>query len=228
MNNKVINVAVDGPAGAGKSSVSRLAAKALGFVYVDTGALYRAVGVNALRRNVDTRDKQAVASTLGDVKVDLVFEDGEQKVLLNGEDVSKEIRTPPASMAASDVSAVPEVRAFLFDLQRDIAKRTSCIMDGRDIGTVVLPDAQVKIFLTASPEERAKRRCLELEQKGTPQKYEDVLAEINERDYNDSHREIAPLKPARDSVLVDTTSLAIDEAVASIINTVKEKTADEI
>ena len=228
MNNKVINVAVDGPAGAGKSSVSRLAAGSLGFVYVDTGALYRAVGVNALRKNVDTRDKQAVAATLGDVKVDLVFEDGEQKVLLNGEDVSKEIRTPPASMAASDVSAVPEVRAFLFDLQRDIAKRTSCIMDGRDIGTVVLPDAQVKIFLTASPEERAKRRCLELEQKGTPQKYEDVLAEINERDYNDSHREIAPLKPAEDSVLVDTTSLTIEEAVASIINTVKEKTADEI
>ncbi|MBR3438508.1 MAG: (d)CMP kinase [Clostridia bacterium] len=228
MNNRVINVAVDGPAGAGKSSVSRLAAKALGFVYVDTGALYRAVGVNALRKNVDTRDKQAVAATLGDVKVDLVFEDGEQKVLLNGEDVSKEIRTPPASMAASDVSAVPEVRAFLFDLQRDIAKRTSCIMDGRDIGTVVLPDAQVKIFLTASPEERAKRRCLELEQKGTPQKYEDVLAEINERDYNDSHREIAPLKPAEDSVLVDTTTLTIEEAVASIINTVKEKTADEV
>ena len=228
MNNTVINVAVDGPAGAGKSSVSRLAAKALGFVYVDTGALYRAVGVNALRKNVDTRDKQAVAATLGDVSVDLVFEDGEQKVLLNGEDVSKEIRTPPASMAASDVSAVPEVRAFLFDLQRDIAKRTSCIMDGRDIGTVVLPDAQVKIFLTASPEERAKRRCLELEQKGTPQKYEDVLAEINERDYNDSHREIAPLKPAEDSVLVDTTSLTIEEAVASIINTVKEKTAYEV
>ena len=228
MNNTVINVAVDGPAGAGKSSVSRLAAKALGFVYVDTGALYRAVGINALRKNVDTRDKQAVAATLGDVSVDLVFEDGEQKVLLNGEDVSKEIRTPPASMAASDVSAVPEVRAFLFDLQRDIAKRTSCIMDGRDIGTVVLPDAQVKIFLTASPEERAKRRCLELEQKGTPQKYEDVLAEINERDYNDSHREIAPLKPAEDSVLVDTTSLTIEEAVASIINTVKEKTAYEV
>ena len=228
MNKKVINVAVDGPAGAGKSSVSKLAAKALGFVYVDTGALYRAVGVNALRKNVDTKNKQAVAATLGDVKVDLVFENGEQKVLLNGGDVSKEIRTPPASMAASDVSAVPEVRAFLFDLQRDIAKRTNCIMDGRDIGTVVLPDAQVKIFLTASPEERAKRRCLELEQKGNAQKYEDVLAEINERDYNDSHREIAPLKPAEDSVLVDTTALTIEEAVASIINAVKEKTADEI
>ena len=228
MNKKIINVAIDGPAGAGKSTVSRAAAEKLGFVYVDTGALYRAVGVNALRKNVDTRDKQAVAATLGDVKVDLVFEDGEQKVLLNGEDVSKEIRTPPASMAASDVSAVPEVRAFLFDLQRDIAKRTSCIMDGRDIGTVVLPDAQVKIFLTASPEERAKRRCLELEQKGTPQKYEDVLAEINERDYNDSHREIAPLKPAEDGVILDTTTLTIEEAVASIINTVKEKTADEV
>ena len=184
--------------------------------------------MNALRKNVDTKNKQSVAATLGDVKVDLVFENGEQKVLLNGGDVSKEIRTPPASMAASDVSAVPEVRAFLFDLQRDIAKRTNCIMDGRGIGTVVLPDAQVKIFLTASPAERAKRRCLELEQKGTAQKYEDVLAEINERDYNDSHREIAPLKPAEDSVLVDTTALTIEEAVASIINAVKEKTADEI
>lgn len=221
---KVINVAVDGPAGAGKSTVSRRSAKELGFIYVDTGALYRAVGVNALRKGVNTRDKQAVAATLGNVSVDLVFENGEQKVLLNGEDVSTEIRTPAASMAASDVSAVPEVRAFLFDLQRDIASRNSCLMDGRDIGTVVLPDAQVKIFLTASAEERARRRCLELEQKGTPQDYENVLAEINERDYNDSHREIAPLKPAHDSVMLDTTSMPIEQVIDSIIKIVKEKT----
>ena len=224
MNKEIINVAIDGPAGAGKSTVSRAAAEKLGFVYVDTGALYRTVGVNALRLGVDTRDRQAVAATLDGVSVDLAFEDGAQKTLLNGEDVSGEIRTPAASMAASDVSAVPEVRAFLFDLQRDIAKRNSCIMDGRDIGTVVLPDAQVKIFLTASAEERARRRCAELELKGTPQKYEDVLAEINERDYNDSHREIAPLKPAEDGVILDTTELNIEQVIEAITNIVKERT----
>ncbi len=218
----IINVAIDGPAGAGKSTVARAAAKEIGFIYVDTGALYRAVGVNALRKGVDTKDKPAVAASLSDISVDLVFENGEQKVLLNGENVSTEIRTPPASMAASDVSAVPEVRAFLFDLQRDIAKRNSCIMDGRDIGTVVLPDAKVKIFLTASPEERATRRYKELIEKGTDVKYEDVLAELIERDYNDSHREIAPLKPAEDGVIIDTTGLTLEESIASIVKTVKE------
>ncbi len=221
---KIINVAVDGPAGAGKSTASRLAAKAMGFIYVDTGALYRTVGVNALRKGINTKDKQGVADSLDGLSVDLVFENGEQKVLLNGEDVSAAIRTPEASMAASDVSSVKQVRDFLFDLQRDIAAKNNCLMDGRDIGTVVLPDAQVKIFLTASPEERAKRRCLELESKGTPQKYEDVLAEINERDYNDSHREIAPLKPAEDSVLLDTTGIDLDGVVAKITEIVKEKT----
>ncbi len=220
---KIINVAVDGLAGAGKSTVSRQAAKELGYVYVDTGALYRTIGVNALRKGVDTKDKAAVAATLSDVSVDLVFENGEQKVLLFGEDVSAEIRTPAASMAASDVSAVPEVRAYLFDLQRDIAARSSCLMDGRDIGTVVLPDAQVKIFLTASPEERANRRCKELLAKGQQASYEIVLAEINERDYNDSHREIAPLRPAEDSVLLDTTDIPQQEVVERIINIVKEK-----
>lgn len=218
----VINVAIDGPAGAGKSTVARAAAKEIGFIYVDTGALYRAVGVNALRKGIDTKDKAAVAASLADISVDLVFENGEQKVLLNGENVSAEIRTPPASMAASDVSAVPEVRAFLFDLQRDIAKRNSCIMDGRDIGTVVLPDAKVKIFLTASPEERATRRYKELVEKGTDVKYEDVLAELIERDYNDSHREIAPLKPAEDGVILDTTGLSLEESIASIVKIVKE------
>lgn len=223
MNNTVINVAIDGPAGAGKSTVSRAAAKESGFIYVDTGALYRAVGVNALRKGVNTRDKDAVAATLSDITVDLVFENGEQKVLLNGENVSSEIRTPPASMAASDVSAVPEVRAFLFDLQRDIAKRNNCIMDGRDIGTVVLPDAKVKIFLTASPEERATRRYKELIEKGNDVKYEDVLSELIERDYNDSHREIAPLKPAEDSVTLDTTGLTLEESINEIIRIIKEK-----
>lgn len=220
--NNVINVAIDGPAGAGKSTVARAAAKEIGFIYVDTGALYRAVGVNALRKGIDTKDKPAVAASLSDISVDLVFENGEQKVLLNGENVSVEIRTPPASMAASDVSAVPEVRAFLFDLQRDIAKRNSCIMDGRDIGTVVLPYAKVKIFLTASPEERATRRYKELIEKGTDVKYEDVLSELIERDYNDSHREIAPLRPAEDGVILDTTGLSLEESVNSIIKIIKE------
>lgn len=223
MNNNIINVAIDGPAGAGKSTISRAAAKALGYIYVDTGALYRAVGVNALRKEINTRDKEAVAGTLTDISVDLVFENGEQKVLLNGENVSSEIRTPPASMAASDVSAVPEVRAFLFDLQRDIAARNNCIMDGRDIGTVVLPDAKVKIFLTASPEERATRRYRELIEKGSDVKYEDVLADLIERDYNDSHREIAPLKPAEDGVILDTTGLSLEESINEIIRIIKEK-----
>lgn len=223
MSNNIINVAIDGPAGAGKSTVSRAAAKAVGYIYVDTGALYRAVGVNALRKGIDTKDKPAVAATLADISVDLVFENGEQKVLLNGEDVSTEIRTPPASMAASDVSAVPEVRAFLFDLQRDIAARNNCIMDGRDIGTVVLPDARVKIFLTASSEERATRRYKELIEKGNTVNYKDVLEDLIQRDYNDSHREIAPLKPAEDGVILDTTGLSLEESVNEIIRIIKEK-----
>lgn len=223
MNNTVINVAIDGPAGAGKSTVSRGAAKQLGFVYVDTGALYRAVGVNALRKEINTRDKAAVAATLEGINVDLVFENGEQKVLLNGEDVSVEIRTPSASMAASDVSAVPEVRAFLFDLQKNIAAKTNCIMDGRDIGTVVLPHAQVKIFLTASPEERATRRYKELVEKGSDVSYQEVLDDLIERDYNDSHREIAPLKPAEDGVILDTTGLTLEESIGEITRIIKEK-----
>lgn len=223
MNKEIINVAIDGPAGAGKSTVAKAVAAKLGFIYVDTGALYRAVGVNALRKGVKTSDKPAVAATLGDVRVELVFENGAQKVLLNGEDVSKEIRTPEASMAASDVSAVSEVRAFLFDLQRNIAKENNCLMDGRDIGTVVLPDAKVKIFLTASPEIRAGRRYKELLEKGSQVKFEDVLEDLIKRDYNDSHREIAPLKPADDGVIIDTSELDFDGSVNAIINAIKEK-----
>lgn len=219
----VINVAIDGPAGAGKSTVARAAAKELGYIYVDTGALYRAVGLNALRLGVDTTDAVKIAETLNSISVELKFVDGEQQVLLNGENVSSEIRTPDASMAASNVSAIPAVRAFLFDLQRDIAKKNNCLMDGRDIGTVVLPDAQVKIFLTASPEIRAKRRYDELIEKGSEVKYEDVLADLIKRDYNDSHREVAPLKPAEDGVTVDTSGLTLEESIDKIIETVRNK-----
>ena len=216
-------VAIDGPAGAGKSTIARAAAKELGFIYVDTGALYRAIGLNALRNNVELSDKEAIEKSLENIKVELAFDEcGAQVVLLSGENVSSLIRTPQVSMAASTVSAVPAVRAFLLDLQRNMAKTQNVIMDGRDIGTVVLPDAQVKIFLTASPEIRARRRYDELVEKGEDVKYEDVLADVIQRDYNDSHREIAPLKPAEDSKLADTSELTLEESIQLIINLVKE------
>lgn len=223
----VINVAIDGPAGAGKSTISRKAAEELGFIYVDTGALYRTVGVSALRKNVDMDSDEAIASVLPQTKVEMKFIDGEQRMFLNGEDVSQEIRMPQASMAASRVSAVPEVRAFLFDLQKQIAEKNNCIMDGRDIGTVVLPNAQVKIFLTASPECRADRRYAELCQKGIEANYEDVLADIIKRDYNDSHRQIAPLKPAEDSVTADTSGFELEDSVRLVIDTIKRIIAEK-
>ena len=218
-----MNVAIDGPAGAGKSTIARAAAKKLGFIYVDTGALYRAVGVYSLRNGLDTENPETVEGTLPHIQVELQFQDGVQHVLLNGEDVSEEIRTPQASMAASAVSAVPAVRRFLFDLQREIAAKNDCIMDGRDIGTVVLPQAEVKIFLTASPETRAMRRFKELQEKGAPDTYEAVLADLKQRDYNDSHRSVAPLKPAEDSVLVDTSALTLPQSVEKVIEVIKEK-----
>ncbi len=224
----MINVAIDGPAGAGKSTISRAAAKETGFIYADTGALYRAVGVNALRKGIDTKNAEKITGTLKSIKVELKFAGDVQHVFLNGEDVSEEIRLPAASMAASDVSAIPSVRAFLFDLQRDVAKKNNCIMDGRDIGTVVLPDAQIKIFLTASPEERAMRRYKELKEKGAKDTYDEVLSDLKIRDYNDSHREIAPLKPAEDSIIVDTTGITLEESVAKIVSIIKEKIPDEI
>ena len=218
-----MNVAIDGPAVAGKSTIARAAAKKLGFIYVDTGALYRAVGVYSLRNGLDTENPETVEGTLPHIQVELQFQDGVQHVLLNGEDVSEEIRTPQASMAASAVSAVPAVRRFLFDLQREIAAKNDCIMDGRDIGTVVLPQAEVKIFLTASPETRAMRRFKELQEKGAPDTYEAVLADLKQRDYNDSHRAVAPLKPAVDSVLVDTSALTLPQSVEKVIEVIKEK-----
>ncbi len=217
-----VNIAIDGPAGAGKSTVARAAAKELGYIYVDTGALYRAVGVYALKHGIATHDAENIEKMLPGVTVELRFIDGEQQVFLNGENVSGEIRTPDASMAASDVSAIPAVRSFLFDLQRDIAKKNNCLMDGRDIGTVVLPDAQVKIFLTASPEIRAKRRYDELIAKGSAVSFDEVLEDLKKRDYNDSHREIAPLKPAENGVIIDTSYLTFEESVNKIIETAKE------
>lgn len=218
-----IAIALDGPAGAGKSSIAKRAAKALGYIYVDTGALYRTIGLAAMRAGVEPQPSAEVDSLLSRITVSLEFnEQGEQVVLLDGEDVSSLIRTPEASMMASKISAVPSVRAYLLDLQRDMAKTHNVIMDGRDIGTVVLPDAKVKIFLTASPEARAERRYKELVEKGTDTTFEEVLRDVKERDYNDSHRAIAPLKPADDSILVDTTELDFEQSVEAIINVIKE------
>lgn len=217
----MINVAIDGPAGAGKSTISKGAAKELGFIYVDTGALYRTIALCAARNGVIDNSEEVV-KMLNEIEVRLGFENGVQCVYLNGEEVSPYIRTPEISMGASKVSAIPKVREYLLDLQRNIAKENNVIMDGRDIGTVVLPNAECKIFLTATPECRAKRRYKELIEKGEDVKYEDVLADVNERDYNDSHREIAPLKPSEESVIADTSELSLDESIALIVKIIKE------
>lgn len=219
----MINVAIDGPAGAGKSTIAKAAAKALGYIYVDTGALYRTVALGAVRAGVLESD-DGIAALLPNLHVELKFVDGSQHVYLNGEDVSDLIRTPEISMGASKVSTVPAVRAFLLDLQRDLAKKNNVIMDGRDIATVVLPNAQVKIFLSATPECRARRRYKELVEKGQTVTYEDVLADVNRRDYQDSHREIAPLKPSADSIMADTSELDLQQSTDLIINIIREHT----
>lgn len=219
----MINVAIDGPAGAGKSTIAKAAAKALGYIYVDTGALYRTVALGAVRAGVLESD-DGIAALLPSLRVELKFVDGSQHVYLNGEDVSDLIRTPEISMGASKVSAVPAVRAFLLDLQRDLAKKNNVIMDGRDIATVVLPNAQVKIFLSATPECRARRRYKELVEKGQTVTYEEVLADVNRRDYQDSHREIAPLKPSADSIMADTSELDLQQSTDLIINIIREHT----
>lgn len=219
----MINVAIDGPAGAGKSTVARGAAKELGYIYVDTGALYRTVALAAQRKNI-LGDEEKIADMLSSITVELKFDDnGEQKVYLNSEDVSSLIRTPEISMAASSVSQIPAVREFLLELQRSIARNNNVIMDGRDIGTVVLPDADVKIFLFASPECRAERRYKELIEKGEDVRYEDVLKDVNDRDYQDSHRKIAPLKPTEESVMADTTGKALPESIEMVVSVIKEK-----
>ena len=218
-----MNIAIDGPAGAGKSTIARAAARKLGYIYVDTGALYRAVACECLSRVIDIKDTAAVEAALPGIRPSLAFIDGEQHVLVNGRDVSGEIRTPKISMAASAVSAIPAVRRFLLDTQRDIAANNDVIMDGRDIGTVILPNAQVKIFLTASPEERARRRCKELEEKGTPQPFEEVLRDIKKRDHDDMTRKEAPLKQAPDAVLADTTDLDLEGAIALVTGIIEDR-----
>ncbi len=216
-----VNIAIDGPSGAGKSTLARRLAGKLGFIYVDTGALYRAIALYMLRRNAET--EQQIIDCLPDLEVTLRHMNDEQHVFVNGEDVSDLIRTPEVTMEASRVSAIPRVRAYLFALQQNLAREHSVVMDGRDIGTVVLPNADVKIFLTASPEKRAMRRFLEMQEKQmVGQTYEEVLADVIRRDEQDMNREIAPLKQAEDAILVDTTELNLDESEALLLKVCKE------
>ena len=222
---KFVSVAIDGPSGAGKSTAAKNLAKKMGYIYVDTGAIYRTVGLAAQYANVDSKDTAGVIALLPGIQIDIDYDaDGTQMMLLNGQNVSKEIRTPRSSIYASDVSAIPEVRAFLMDMQRDMAKKHSVVMDGRDIGTVVLPNADVKVFVTASAEERARRRCRELEQKGNPTPYEEVLRDIEYRDKQDSTRAVAPLKPAEDAVMLDNSDFTAEQTLAALEAIVREKT----
>lgn len=221
--NMSINIAIDGPAGAGKSTIAKAVAKEFGFIYVDTGALYRAVAYYAILRGKDVHDPTAIEYLLHDIVPELKYIDGVQHVFVNGEDVSDLIRTPEVSMGASAVSAVPRVRDFLFNLQKKIAAENNVVMDGRDIGTVVLPNADVKIYLTASAEERARRRHRELAEKGEQVSFEEVLADVNKRDYNDMHRETAPLKQADDAILCDTTDMDLQGAIDMLVRIINER-----
>ena len=218
------SIAIDGPGGAGKSSLAKAVAKKLSILHVDTGAIYRTIGYAAFARGLNAKDESQIAPLLKEIQIDMAFDEtGGQKMLLDGKDVSREIRLPEISMYASNVSALPCVRAYLLEMQRDIARKRSVIMDGRDIGTVVLPDADLKIYLTASAEERARRRCLELSERGTPEPYEAVLREINERDEQDMHRAIAPLREAADAIRLDTSALNFDESEQALLKLIQEK-----
>ena len=220
-----IRVAVDGPSGAGKSTLARAAAAALGFLYVDTGAIYRTVGLSVRDRGVDPGDEAAVAEMLPPLRIELRYDgEGGQRMFLNGRDVSGEIRLPEISRYASAVSALPVVRAYLMETQRDLARKHDVIMDGRDIGTVVLPDAEVKVFLTASAQARAERRCRELEERGTPQPFEEVLRDIEDRDVRDTHREAAPLRRAEDAALLDTSALDFRQSLEALLEIIRERT----
>ena len=220
----MIQIAIDGPGGAGKSTISKAVAAKLGIVYVDTGALYRTIGFYVRSQNLDPKDRAAVSACLPNISIEVRYVDGTQHVFLNGEDLGDRIRTPEMSMYASAVSAIPEVRTFLLETQKDIARKNSVIMDGRDIGTVILPNADVKIFLTASAECRARRRYDELIAKGQNVSYEDVLREMNERDTQDSTREIAPATAAEDAVVFDNTGMSLEESVAAVVAMVRDKT----
>ncbi len=218
------SIAIDGPSGAGKSTLAKLLASELGYLYVDTGAIYRTVGLCAFRRGIAPEDRAGVVAMLGTFSLDLKHgEDGLQHMYLDGEDVSADIRRPEISMYASAVSALPEVREFLMEMQRGLARRQNVIMDGRDIGTVVLPDADLKLFLTASAEDRAQRRYAELREKGIATDFETVLADMATRDKNDASRAAAPLRQAEDAVLVDTTGNTLEESFQMLLKTVKER-----
>ena len=220
----IISIAIDGPSGAGKSSLARRCAAAFGILYADTGAIYRTVGLAAVRAGIDRKDENAVAGLLPTLQIEMKYgNDGEQRMYLNGEDVSAAIRMPEISIAASDVSALPVVRQFLLEMQRSLARTRSVLMDGRDIGTVVLPNADLKVFLTASAEERAQRRVLQLQEKGVIEDYDQVLKEIRYRDEQDMNRETAPLKQAEDAVLLDTTELSYDESFAALSQLILER-----
>ena len=219
----MVSVAIDGPAGAGKSTLARRLAAELGYIYVDTGAMYRAIGLYALRAGKDPKDNAAVDSLLPQIELRLASIAGEQHIYLKDEDVSTAIRTEAAGMAASAVGANPAVRAFLLELQRSMAKKQDVLMDGRDIGTVVLPQATIKIYLTAAPEARARRRWLEQQQKGIKESYEDVLAAVIKRDYDDSHRAAAPLRQAEDAWLCDSTHLDFEGTVQAILAYIRQR-----
>ena len=219
------SIAIDGPAGAGKSTLARRLAEKLGFLYVDTGAIYRTVALKVLWEKADPADPAQVIPLLDGLEIHMGYEDGEQKMYLEGEDVSAAIRRHRVSGAASQVSAIPEVRAFLLDFQRRQAREHNVVMDGRDIGTVVLPNADVKIFLTAAPEARAHRRLLELEQRGEAADFDAILHDIKERDFQDEHRAVAPLRQAADAALLDTTNLNLEQSLEALLSLVKEKTA---
>lgn len=224
---KHINIAIDGPGGAGKSTISKAVAKKLGIIYVDTGALYRTVGYFARENGLsvnDVRDSELITPLLDKISIEIKYVDGTQHVILNGEDLGDKIRQPDISMYASAVSSVPNVRAFLLEAQKDLARKNSVIMDGRDIGTVILPDADVKIFLTASSEARATRRYNELVAKGQNVRYEDVLREMNERDHADSTRDAAPLKAADDAIYFDNSDYDFDGSVEHILKLIEDRT----
>ncbi|MFR1693568.1 MAG: (d)CMP kinase [Faecalibacterium sp.] len=219
----MVSVAIDGPAGAGKSTLARRLAAELGYIYVDTGAMFRTIGLYALRAGKEPKDNEAVNALLPEISLKFAFIGGEQHIYLNGEDVSTAIRTEEVGMAASAVGANPEVRAFLLGMQRDMAKTQDVLMDGRDIGTVVLPDATVKIFLTASPEARATRRWKEYQQKGVEVSYEEVLADVRQRDYQDTHRAAAPLRQADDAQLLDTSEMNFEQSLEAMKKMIVEK-----
>lgn len=219
----IFSVAIDGPAGAGKSTIAKAAAKALGFVYLDTGAIYRTVAWHITMLGIGPKDTDHVPALLDDANIEIKFLEDGQHMLINGKDVTGEIRTPEIGACAAQVATQPSVRTFLLDLQRDLAKTHSIIMDGRDIGTVVLPNASLKIYLTASPEVRARRRYEEYLEKGQPAVYEEVLEDQKKRDHEDMNRKIAPLKQAKDAVLMDTTELSLEEAIEAVVALIRER-----